>query len=150
MIPGQTLLNRVGTLLGADTSSLAPAANPPKIHLAMAAFTPALALTPGSFTEATFVGYAALLAAVGAQLVFFDPVTGYQNVELTPPAGGWRFSVTGTTGLPQVIYGYYITDNGVTVVYGSALFANPINLTASGQAIELPPLRWAVPSTGLQ
>jgi hypothetical protein len=150
MVPGQTLLNRLGALLSADTSSIAPAANPPKVHLAMANFTPSPALTLGNLTEATFQGYAAILAQVGAQQLFVDPATGFQTVQLVPPLGGWHFCTTGLTGLPQTIFGWFVSDNGGTVIYGSGLFTTPFNLTASGQCIDIPQLNWKIPPTAMQ
>jgi hypothetical protein len=146
MQPSSLLANQVSQLVSADTTMLAAAAAP-KVHLASAAFAPGLGLTVGSFTEATFQGYAALAAgATGAQTRYFDPATGNQLVEIKPPVGGWIFSCTGTTGLPQTIYGYYLTDNGTANLYASALLTGgPVTITASGQAVELANVRLTFP-----
>lgn len=136
MIASNLLLDRLATILSTDTGSLAPAAGGVKVHLASAPFNPAPSLLLAGLTEATFQGYAALLAATGAQMEFVDPVTGNRVVQLQEPAGGWHWATTGAVGLPMTIYGIYVTDNGVTVLYGSQLFSTPVVLTASGQGID--------------
>jgi hypothetical protein len=136
MQPSQSILNQIATLLAGDTTTLANAAAL-KIHLAKANFTPSPALLLAGLTEADFVGYAALAAGIGAQLNYVDPVTGLVTIEIKPPAGGWHFSVTGITNLPETIYGWYVTDNGTTVLYGSARLVTPIPLTASGQGFDI-------------
>jgi len=146
MIPGQSLINQLVNLLAGDATTLAPAAANNKVHLAQVAFTPAPTLTPASFTEATFTGYAALLAGVSTQQVFFDPATGNQILQILEPAGGWHWKTTNATGLPQTIYGFYMTDNGNTTVYGSALFATPIVLNGSGQGVDIAQVRFTFPA----
>jgi hypothetical protein len=145
MTPGQTLINRMVNLLASDATTLAPAANAVKVHLASAAFVPSPALIVGNFTEATFVGYAALLAGLNAQQVFFDPSTGNQIIQLIDPAGGWHWQTTGAAGLPQTIYGWYVTDNGVATVYGSQLLSAPLTLTVSGQGVDVSFVRLTFP-----
>jgi hypothetical protein len=147
--PSQALLNRLSALLATDTTTLAPAAGGVKVHLAQNAFAPSLSLALGSLTEANFTGYAALLAAVGNQQNFQDPVTGNGVVQLVEPLGGWHWATTGTANLPQTIYGFYVTDNGSATLYGSALFSAPITLTASGQGIDIAQVRFAVIPTAM-
>lgn len=142
MIATNVLLDRLATILSTDTGSLAPAAGGVKIHLASAAFTPGPTLTLAGLTEATFQGYAALLAAAGNQMEFLDPTTGNRIVQLQEPAGGWHWGTTGATGLPQTIYGFYVSDNGTVTLYGSQLFPTPIVLTASGQGIDVGQVRF--------
>lgn len=145
MQPTSAMANQVSNLVATDTTQLA-AATAPKVHLAMANFAPSLALLLAGLTEANFVGYAALAAgATGAQLNWFDPATGNQIVELKSPASGWNWKVTGSTGLPQTIYGYYITDNGNATLYASALLASPIVLTAVSQGLEVANARVTFP-----
>lgn len=145
MQPSQSLANKVSALLGADTTTLA-AATALKLHLASAAFTPGLGLLLAGLTEATFQGYAAIAAgAAGAQNNFFDPATGNGIVEIKAPVGGWLFSCTGSTGLPQTIYGYYLTDNTTVTLWGSALLSPTVTVTASGQAVEVPNARFTFP-----
>ena len=142
MIPGTNILDRLAALLAGDTTTLAPAAGPVRVHLAIAAFTPGGTLIPGSFTEATFTGYASLLAPVGAQQNFFDPSLGVRVVQLIEPLGGWHWVATNATGLPQTVFGFWVSDNANTVVYGSELLPAPIVLTAANQAIDLPQVRF--------
>lgn len=142
MVPKDTLLDRLAVLLGSDANTLAPVALALKVHLAIASFTPGGALVPGSFTEATFTGYTAISAGVGACTTFYDPTKGTRAVQLNEPAGGWHWGVTGTTGLPQTVYGYYVTDNAGTTLYGSSLLPTPVVLTASGQGFDIGQIRF--------
>src|SRR5262245_40946180 len=136
MVGTNTILDRLAALLQTDATTLAPAAGGVKVHLASAAFTPSPTLTIAGLTEATFTGYTALVAGTGSQQEFLDPVTGNRVVQLNEPAGGWHWATTGAVGLPQTIYGFYVTDNGTTALYGSQLFPTPITLTAAGQGID--------------
>lgn len=145
MQPSQALANQVSTLVAADATMLA-AATALKLHLSQAAFTPGLGLTVASFTEATFTGYAALAAgATGTQNTFFDPATGNTVVEIKAPVGGWLFKTTASTGLPQTMYGYYLTDSTSATLYGSALLSPTVTLTATGQGVEVPNARFTFP-----
>lgn len=145
MQPSSALANQVSNLVAGDTTMLA-AATATKLHLAQAAFTPSLSLTVASFTEATFTGYAAAITgAVGAQLNYFDPATGNQIVECKAPVGGWVFKTTGATGLPQTIYGSYLTDNGSANLFGSQLLPSPVVLNAINQGLEVPNVRFTFP-----
>jgi hypothetical protein len=143
MLPTQAMINRLATVLGADVGSIA-AASAPKVHLAQNVFTPGPGLTLAQLTEASFTGYAALSGAPGAVVPFTNPLTGLQTINLPDPAGGWHFSCTASTGLPQTIYGWYVTDSGVATLWGSALFITPITLTAGGQGIDVPLVSFAL------
>lgn len=145
MQPSSVFANKTAALVAADVSFLA-AATLNKIHLASATFTPSLTLTLANLTEATFPGYAALVGGgTGTQFNFFDPATGNSVVEVKAPAGGWIFNTSGTTGLPQTVYGYYLTDNGSATLIGSALLPAPVTLNATNQYIEIPPVRFTFP-----
>lgn len=143
MLPTQAMINRLATILGADTGSIAAAAAP-KLHLAMSAFTPGPGLTLAQLTEATFTGYAALAGAPGVVVPFVDPTSGLQIVQLPDPAGGWHFSCTGATGLPQTIYGWYVTDSAGVTLWGAQLFTTPVVVTAAGQGVDVPLVRFAL------
>lgn len=144
MTPTKALLDRVATLLASDTTTLAPASLATKVHLAVAPFTPGPNLTPSSFTEASFTGYSALSAGTGTQQEFFDPATGNRIIQVLEPAGGWHWQATGSSGLPQTVYGYYITDNGGTTLYGSALLSSPVTLQSSGDGVDVGNVRFGL------
>ncbi len=145
MQPSQVLANTVSTLVSADTTQLASATNN-KLHLAAAPFTPSLALLIGGLTEAAYTGYAALSAgATGTQTTFFDPATGNAIVEVKAPTGGWLWKTTSLTGLPVTIYGSYLTDTTSAVLLGSQLLTPNVTLTAIGQGIEIPNVRFTFP-----
>jgi len=136
MIPTSALQLQIATLLATDTTTLAEATFV-NLHLAKAAFTPSPGLTLGALTEADFVGYAAKPVSTATQLVYVDPLTGLITIELVSPAGGWTWHTTGTTNLPQTIYGTFLTDHANALLWGSGLLPSPITLTASGQGIAL-------------
>lgn len=145
MQPGSALANKVVNLVAGDVGSLG-AATAVKLHLASAAFVPSLTTTVAGLTEATFAGYAAIAAgATGLQQNFFDPATGNGIVEIIPPLGGWHWVTASATGLPQTLYGSYLTDNGNVQLWGSQLFQTPIVLTASGQGVDVVNARFTFP-----
>jgi hypothetical protein len=137
MIPSNAILDAIVNLLASDTATLAPATDGLLLHLAQSNFTPSPTLVVGDLTEATFDGYGALEADTGPCQVYTDPVSGLRVLQIKEPTDGWFFQCTGATGLPQIIYGWYVTDNGGTNLYGSAKFATPITISASGNAINI-------------
>lgn len=145
MIPGQIIVDRIRTLLATDTTTFALAATPGKIHLAINSFSPSAALLVGSFTEATFVGYAALSLATGPQQTFNDSLTGGRVMQLVEPLGGWHWQTTATTSLPQTVYGFYCTDNGNAALWGSQLLPAPVPLNAIGDAVDIGNVRISFP-----
>src|SRR5262245_32614929 len=143
MTPTSTILDKIATLLQNDATTIAHATLAVKVHLAKAAFVPGPGLTVGSFTEANFTGATAKLGATGAQQEFNDPATGNRIVQLVEPAGGWHWQATDNLQLPQTIYGFYVTDNGSTVVYGSQLLPQPITITAAPDGVDIAQVRFA-------
>lgn len=140
MQPMNNLLDKTMTLLAADVPTLAPATGN-KVHLSQQTFTPSPARVIGDFLEATFTGYAALVAGTGAQQTFTDAATGLRTIQILEPAGGWHWVSTGTANLPQTIYGYYVTDNGTTTLFGCALLQSPVTITASNQSVDVGNIR---------
>ena len=136
MTPGSILLDALATLIADDVATLA-SVTAMHLHLAMAPFSPSSNLIVADFTEATFTGATAKDAGTGNQTVFTDPVTGLRTIQIKEPAGGWTWVCTAGTGLPQTIYGVYLTDNGDTHLYGSMLLDTPITITTSGQGVHV-------------
>lgn len=136
MQPTRALWRRGADLLAADSTTLAPAALANKVKLSMADFTPSLDMVLGDFTEATFDGYAAKELGVGTQPIYYDAETGLLTITLEDPAGGYVWSTTGVTNLPQTIYGAYLVDNASAVLLGAYKFPNPVTLTESGQGVS--------------
>ncbi len=149
MQPSNVLLDQIMALVAADTTQLG-SATALKMHLAIANFVPSPSLTVASFVEATFTGYAALLGGTGTQISYVDPLTGLRTIEIKGPAGGWNFKCTGATGLPQTVYGGYLTDNGSATLFGSFLLGTPVPITASGQGLDIPAPRFAFLNTSPQ
>lgn len=150
MQPTNVILDRIGTLLAADATTLAPAALATHVHLIREPFTPDLVTDFTTLTPADFDGYAAKSAGVGAQQYFEDPSTGNRIVQLLEPAGGWHWETTGVTNLPQTIYGFVVTDNADLITYGSGLLDSPVELLAANQGIDLANLRFSVLPTAVE
>lgn len=142
MIPTQTILNELQTLLATDTGTLA-AVTAMHVHLIKAPFTPGAATDFTTLTEADFAGYAFLAAGTGTQQTFRDPVTSELIVQVKEPAGGWHWAATGAGNLPQTIYGFVITNNADTVTYGSQLLDPPVTMQASGDGVDVDQVRFA-------
>lgn len=142
MTPTNVILDRLAEILATDADTLAPVADELHVHLFTNGLTPNPGMVIGDFTLATFDGSTPLEAGVGPQQNFYDPVTGRRTVQLIEPLGGWHWVTTGVTALPQDIYGYVVTDNTDAIVYGAARFDNPVNLTASGQGLDIPEIRF--------
>lgn len=149
MQPTFEVFNRLSLLLAQDTGSLAPAANPPKLHLSKQAFTPNQNNVPADFLEANYAGYAAIACIVGNQLVGIDPLTGERLVEMKIPAGGWRFPCTGLGNTPQDIFGAYLMNDAGTIIYGAALFESPLTIDTIGQVVEVDSVRFRFRFSGI-
>jgi len=148
MLATQVLIDRVATLLAADTTTLAQVGLV-NVHLAKEPFTPGPDLVLGDLVEADFDGYGALAVDSAAAQVFVDPITGDQVIQLDEPAGGWTWETTGVTNLPQTIHGAYLTNSANNVVYGAELLDEQPELNASGQGFSLPYVRFRVGSGAL-
>lgn len=136
MYPVASLAEQAMKLLAADTTTLANAtAN--KIALIKAPFTPGPGLVFASLTLADFDGSTPLVVTSGVQPEGTDPITGDFIIDLKPPVTGFRWEVTGTTNLPQTIYGFALVNDAVDEVLASALLPAPIALGAVNNRVEL-------------
>lgn len=137
MIPTLLLLERIGILVGSDTTTFANADNP-LMCLAKNDFTPGPGLTLTDLTQADFSGYSSRALADGAQPESLDPATGDVLVDLLPTDGNWLYETTGLTHLPQTIYGFYVTNEDGDALYCAERLETPINLIATNQSFVLP------------
>lgn len=141
VIPTQTILDELQTLLAADTGTLA-AVTALHVHLIKAPFVPSAQTDFTTLTPADFTGYAFIAAGTGTQQKFRDPITGELIVQMKEPAGGWHWAATGGANLPQTIYGWCLTDNADTVTYGSDLLPSPVLMQASGDGVDVDQVRF--------
>lgn len=143
MVPAQAFIDAIATAIGADTDWLAAPTTFVALHLAKAAFTPSPALDIGTLEEANFVGYAAIHAASAATQVFKEPDSEQLVIQVREPAGGWHFETTSGVGLPQTVYGYYLTSSDGTDLIGSALLPDgPFTFTDNGQGLDIAQVRF--------
>lgn len=150
MTPGNAIISDIPVLLAADAGTIASATLACKVKLVKAPFTPSPTLVPADVTVADFDGSTPITCATGAQNSGNDPLTGNYFTEMKIPVGGWRWTVSGTTNLPETIYGFVLEDNAGAIVYGSALFPTPITLSSVGQVIEIPSIRFTFLANGIQ
>jgi hypothetical protein len=145
MVPSNEILNAFRDLLAADTGTLANAAAM-HVHLVAATFTPSPGRVIADFTLATFTGSTPLNAGTGVQQAFLDPLSGRRTIQIKEPAGGWHWQCTAAPGSPETIYGYVVTDNGDTDVYGCSLLPTPVEVSAVGHSVDIPFIRLSYPS----
>jgi len=89
-------------------------------------------------TPATFGGYAAKVLGAGDPTSGINPATGQWELRMREPVGGIEFTTSGTSNLPQTIYGYAIVSEDGTELFASKKFDTPITLTANQQVIDVP------------
>lgn len=139
MIPSQVMVNYMNALLAGDLVRWGSTLPNVEVRLSKSDFVPSAALSLADVTEATFDGYGspAMLIPFGAQNVILDSDTGRVGILMKEPTGGIKWIVTGTTELPQTIYGWYLYDITADALVWSELLPTPIPLTAVGNVIEL-------------
>lgn len=137
MLDTTVLDNRIAALIAADTTTLDQATNANYVCLVISPFVPGPNLDFTTLTEASFPGYAAIPAALGAQTAYTDTSTGLRVVEILPPVGGWTYASTGTPSPAQTVYGFVLVNHTKTVTYGGQLFPTPIVINGTGQGINL-------------
>lgn len=91
-------------------------------------YTPQADSVPGSFTKATFPGYAALAAAFGSV-----GINAAGQAEMTSAL----LTFTQTAAGAQTIYGYFVTNNTGTQLLFAERFGTPVALALAGDTIRL-------------
>jgi len=135
----QAIFERGMSLLGADTTTLnKTSTSRNQMILFQNNVAPGRGQVIGDFVEADFTGYNPVEIVEGPMPQTDDPATGDALVTFPPVAGGFTFTTTGTTSLPQTIYGFAIVDDAKTVVYAAGLLEDPVTLTGSGQTLVVP------------
>lgn len=145
MTPTQLIITALLTKLGSDTVTLAAAS---WLIWIKTAFTPGPNLTLVDADMATFATSTPLVITAATRPVLIKPDTGDLFLRIPPPAGGFVGTVTAGTNLPQTIYGAVLGSSSTTiiggVVFGSALFDEPILLNTVGQSFELPEVEFTL------
>jgi len=136
MLPMKAVRLQLGELLGADATTLAPAANGNKVVLIAAPITLDENHVYADITAATFTGSTPLVCGTGAQPVGVDPATLEQVITLLAPAGGFRWECTVAPGAPEVIYGFALANNGLTTLLGITLLDTPITIVNVGDEVN--------------
>jgi len=123
--------------LAAQAATLAPAADANVIALVINEFSPSEAMVLAGLDLATFDGSTPIEGVTGTQPTGIDGNTGDVLIYISPPAGGYRWETTGTTNLPQTVYGYALLSNDLGTLLAAARLETPVELTAVNQPVEL-------------
>lgn len=142
MTPSRGFLASIATVVGASAAFLAELTPFVLVTLLKASFTPSLDLDPATVTPADFTGATAKHAASASTQVFLDSATGEYVMQVNEPAGGWHWQATNSTNLPQVIYGYMVTDSAGAVLIGSELFDTPKSIGLVGHGVDIGNVRF--------
>ena len=98
MIPSSTLFGRIAAALLANLNSFGTGTF--ELQLSQTTFT----LPDGTgFSAPNFTGYGAIAAV--SWIDGIDPNTLDRTLHLVPPVGGFKWTASNTTNLPQTIYG---------------------------------------------
>lgn len=133
----QALLAAACAALGADTTTLAGVLRlaPVKVPIA-----PGPDLTVAAGDLANFDGSTPITITAATRTVSVDPATGEPAAIIPPPAGGVKWATTGSTALPQTIYGVVLGASTISFdapnLLGAFLLDPPVTLTATGQFFE--------------
>lgn len=138
MTPSLVAFKKMVDLLGADTITFAGTLS---VGLIKTPFSPSLNMSFVAGDEANFTGYAFKTLTAATRPTANDPATGDRLLTITPPVGGFVWETTGTTNLPQTIYGYYVGADTIGIggtLLGAALLDAPVVLTATDQQVQIP------------
>lgn len=139
MKPTRAVRQKAMQLLAANADTLAPATDANTMCLIKNAFNETENITVANLELADFDGSTPLAVGVGTQPEGLDPVSSASVVTIKPPAGGWRWEVSGETNLPQTIYGVALMNDDQTVVLATKRFENSIVLANVEQVVNLGP-----------
>jgi hypothetical protein len=136
MVGTKVLLTQLSGLLGADTTTIAGAL---KAGLYINEVNPTINSVAADFDPATFDGSTTIAVTAATRPDNYDPATADRIITITPPAGGFLWSTSGTTNLPQTIYGAYIGTAAVPsgTLYGAVQFDPPVTLTDVDQQVAV-------------
>lgn len=137
MLPMKPLRLALGTLLAAQSTTLAPAVDANKIALVKNDVTPVETLAIGDLELANFTGSTPIAGSTGAQQTGIDPITGQQRITIKDPVGGYRWVTGDAVGLPQTIFGYALINNAGDTLLGYGLLPEAVELQAAGEEINL-------------
>lgn len=141
---GNAWYNKIDALVGADTITFTGQ----EVFLSDENFTPARNMALPH--EATGGSLAAIVASGAVVQTSIDPTTGALIFRLVPPVGGWRWETVGASGLPITIYGWVWWNPDDNSIWKAALLDTPVELSASGQSIEVDEVEVQLPVDGLQ
>lgn len=141
MLPMRAVRLRLGTLLAADATTLAPASDANMVALVIAPFTNSETLVVGDLTLAADHGLAPIACATGAQEVALLPSSFAQIITMKPGATtGFRWVSSGSFPPPITIYGYALLDNALANVLAAQTLDAPVIISDAGQQIDLDPV----------
>jgi hypothetical protein len=122
LFPDQGLVYQIEQILAAGV----------RYHLFVNNITPTLGTVLSGLTEASFTGYASV--SLSWSNYTLNGVSGHNGYALAPP-----IVFTNSSGSPQNVYGYYVTDSANTLLLAVALFDSaPVSIPNGGTETVLP------------
>jgi len=140
MTPKQAVIDSIIVAIGSNTFTFAGTLY---MHLLKEPFAESPAYVPPNANMATFDGYAPVLIDMNTRPTSTDPLTGDQLMVINPDTDPFYFETTGTTNLPQTIYGIALSSSSTTFAAGAYMgceaLALPVELSGTGQSIVIHP-----------
>lgn len=133
----------IAPLLAADTTYLANA-TAMKVSLITAPFSQGIGNLIGDLTLDSSAPLAAIAAVAGAQQTGKDPITGKWKITIKPPSGGFRWNTGVSFAAPVTVYGFALTNGGITTLLGTETLATPVPLNADNQELVAPELSFPI------
>lgn len=150
ILPMKAVRLRLGTMLAADATTLAPASDANMVALITAPFTLSEDLAISDLTLATDHGLAPVACSTGAQEVALLPSSTAQIITIKPGAvSGFRWVSSGSFPPAITVYGYALTDNLGTTLLAAAQAPDPIFINDVGQQIDFDPIQMTFVQTPL-
>jgi hypothetical protein len=142
MLPMRAVRLRLGVMLAADATTLAPASDANVVALIVANFTLTENLVIGDLTLGAGNGLDPIACATGAQLVALNAQTQAQVITIKEGATtGFRWVSSGSIPSPIGIFGYALLNEAMDTVLAATKLATPINITAPGQEYNAEPIQ---------
>jgi len=154
MVPMRDVVEDVMAAAGATTVTFTPGLADGKYLIPVkAAFTPGPDVEFVNATDkADFTGSTGIGIAAGARTVVTNPLTGGVTLNFPAPSGGFLFTATNDTNLPQTIHGVVLGNDSITIesgVVATALLPEPVTLTDAGDYFEVSAVNLTLPITAI-
>ena len=129
-------------LLSIDANSFSQTAGN-NVRLITSPFTPSGGLVVADLTFAAGNGLDPIAQPSGAAAWGIDPITGAYFIDLTAPAGGWKWTLVASAA-PVTIYGLAFVNGVTTLLIGSSLLPQPVVMQTIHQILDVGPITFVL------